>query len=38
MRFERDHPYWRDLRERYSDGLMKLVAGLPVPPQQSEAR
>jgi len=31
--FERDDPYWSELRARYSDGLMALIATLPVPPR-----
>lgn len=30
--FERDDPYWTDLRKRYSDGLMALIETLPLPP------
>jgi putative proteasome-type protease len=31
-KFSRDDPYWTDLRDRYSQGLMTLVRGLPIPP------
>lgn len=30
-KFDSHHPYWADLRQRYSDGLTALVAGLPEP-------
>ncbi len=30
-KFTAQHPYWADLRERYSDGLSLLVASLPEP-------
>jgi putative proteasome-type protease len=30
--FEDDNPYWRELRQRYSDGLTALVESLPSPP------
>jgi len=30
-KFDSHHPYWADLRLRYSDGLTALVAGLPEP-------
>ena len=30
-KFTAQHPYWADLRERYSDGLSRLVASLPEP-------
>src|SRR6478609_11211402 len=30
-KYDSNHPYWTDLRQRYSDGLTALVAGLPDP-------
>lgn len=30
-KYDSNHPYWTDLRQRYSDGLTALVVGLPEP-------
>jgi putative proteasome-type protease len=30
-KFTAQHPYWADLRERYSTGLSRLVESLPEP-------
>jgi putative proteasome-type protease len=30
-KYDSHHPYWADLRQRYSDGLSALVASLPAP-------
>lgn len=30
-KYDSNHPYWADLRQRYSDGLTALVASLPAP-------
>lgn len=31
-KYRKDHPYWVELRQGYSDGLMAVVASLPNPP------
>jgi putative proteasome-type protease len=31
--FEKEDPYWTDLRQRYADGLSALVGSIPPPPQ-----
>ena len=35
QRFERDDPYWSDLRRRYSKGFLKVVQSLPTPPREN---
>ncbi len=36
QKFSRYDPYWIDLREKYGEGLLSLVRGLPVPPTDAE--
>lgn len=38
QKFSRYDPYWVELREKYGEGLLSLVRGLPVPPTFAEKR